>query len=51
MGFLVEAVYRFLADTAVIYCTEPSLGEIDKWIWVGGHNGNGKKLDTWHFWI
>lgn len=46
-----EAVYRFLADGGVMYSNEASPGKIDKWIWVGDHNGNSKKLDTWHFQI
>lgn len=46
-----EAVYRFLADGSVMYSNEASPGKIDKWIWVGDHNGNSKKLDTWHFQI
>lgn len=46
-----EAVYRFLADGDVMYSNEASPGKIDKWIWVGDHNGNSKKLDTWHFQI
>lgn len=45
------AVYRFLADAGVMYSNEASSAKIDKWIWVGDHNGNSKKLDTWHFQI